>query len=96
MAITKDIIQYTIAYNSCFILILQINVRSKPLSHTRVVFDIHDRDRLRGDPHLGQVIMGLGSTEESVMEHWEEAIFGNGRKICRWHYIMDKGETHDY
>ncbi|BFZ01206.1 hypothetical protein BsWGS_04244 [Bradybaena similaris] len=74
----------------------QINVRSKPLSHTRVAFDIHDRDRLRGDPHLGQVIMGLGSTEESVMEHWEEAMFGNGRKICRWHYIMDKGETHDY
>ncbi|XP_005094380.1 C2 calcium-dependent domain-containing protein 4C [Aplysia californica] len=74
---------------------ITINTRSKALSLTRIVFEVHDRDRLRGDPLIGHVMMGQGSTEESVMEHWDEAMVGNGRKICRWHYIMEKGETHD-
>lgn len=78
-----------------FVLHPQINVRSKALSRTKIIFDVHDRDRLRGDPLLGQVIMGIGSTEDSVTEHWEEAMVGNGRKVGRWHYIMDKGEVSD-
>ncbi|GFS28063.1 synaptotagmin-4-like protein [Elysia marginata] len=73
----------------------QVNVKTKALSHTRIVFSVHDRDRLRGDPLLGLVLMGLGATEDSVIEHWDETMVGNGRRVCRWHYIMEKGETQD-
>ena len=75
--------------------IQKVNVKTKALSHTRIVFSVHDRDRLRGDPLLGLVLMGLGATEDSVIEHWDETMVGNGRRVCRWHYIMEKGEAQD-
>ena len=63
------------------------------LLDTRLRFCLFDHDRLRSDSVLGEVWLGRGAREESVVTHWQEMMHAPGRKIRRWHYILSVEET---
>ncbi|XP_076444094.1 uncharacterized protein LOC143282364 [Babylonia areolata] len=60
---------------------------------TRARFCVFDHERLRSDPVLGEVWLGRGAREESVVAHWREMMHAPGRKLRRWHYILSVAET---
>lgn len=60
---------------------------------TRVRLCVYNHERLRSDPVLGEVWLGRGAREESVITHWQEMMHAPGRKLRRWHYILSVAET---
>ena len=63
------------------------------LRDTRLRLCVYDHERLRSDPVLGEVWLGRGAREESVVTHWQEMMHAPGRKLRRWHYILSVNET---
>ncbi|XP_076465372.1 uncharacterized protein LOC143297085 [Babylonia areolata] len=63
------------------------------LRDTKVRFRVFDHERLRSDPILGELWLGRGAREESVLTHWQEMMHAPGRKLRRWHYILGSEET---
>jgi synaptotagmin-1 len=65
------------------------------LRDTSVRLRVYDHDRLRSDPVLGEVWLGRGAREESVVNHWQEMMHAPGRRLRRWHYIVGVDETEE-
>ncbi|KAK7496031.1 hypothetical protein BaRGS_00012732 [Batillaria attramentaria] len=72
---------------------VNLDCSHEALRDTRVRLCVYDHEKLRSDPVLGEVWLGRGGREESVVTHWQEMTHAPGRKLRRWHYILSVAET---
>ncbi|KAL8596378.1 hypothetical protein ACOMHN_046006 [Nucella lapillus] len=72
---------------------MRLSCLHENLRDTKIRFRVYDHERLRSDPILGEVWLGRGAREESVLSHWQEMTHAPGRKLRRWHYILGTEET---
>ena len=66
-----------------------ISPKMDDLSLTSLNILIFDHDRIRSDDVIGRVQLGLGSTEASEFEHWNEILSNPGHLITKWHYLVE-------
>lgn len=69
-----------------------ISPKIDDLNYTAITLTLFDHDRIRSDDVIGQVRLGYGSTEETEVHQWNEALQNPGQEITMWHYLMENEE----
>lgn len=57
--------------------------------YTAIVLKVFDHDRIRSDEVVGQLKLGNGGTQETEINHWNEAMHVIGQETTKWHYLVD-------
>lgn len=57
--------------------------------YTAIVLKVFDHDRIRNDEVVGQLKLGNGGTQETEINHWNEAMHVIGQETTKWHYLVD-------